>query len=216
MEHVSEIIHLHTADVESIYSALTESLKQKNLQARSFIWSKYVLGEWSSVSIDEVCTSCPVCALLLPPKLLQLVCGQAANSTTGIKHVQMTLTTLWKISHNSPKRIWSLNGVQHVLDLPELRIIKPSNTSWLAHESCVKAVKVSSSAFVAALDNIYEQTHEPEALGLSWTLRSRWWLQLCLLHEYTLPQVAKSAKHSRKSTWTFHLHSVLLTPLCTH
>ena len=34
---------------------------------------------------------------------LQLACVQAANSTTGIKHVYTTLTTLWKYFHYSPK-----------------------------------------------------------------------------------------------------------------
>ena len=36
--------------------------------------------------------------------LLQLACMEAANSTTGIKHVYTTLTTLWKYFHYSPKR----------------------------------------------------------------------------------------------------------------
>ena len=60
-----------------------------------------------------------------------------------------------------------MKKVQHFPDLTELKIIKPSDTHWLAHERCVKAVKGSYSAIVATLDNIYEETHEPEALGIS-------------------------------------------------
>ena len=66
--------------------------------------------------------------------LLQLACVQAANSTTGIKHVYNTLTTLWKYFHYPPKRAESLKEIQHVLNVPEMKVIKPSDTRWLAHE----------------------------------------------------------------------------------
>ena len=75
--------------------------------------------------------------------MLQLACVQAANSTPGIKHVYITLTTLRKYFHYSPKRAASLKAIQNVLELPELKVIKPSDTCWLAHECCVKAVKAS-------------------------------------------------------------------------
>ena len=73
-----------------------------------------------------------------------------------------------------------------MLDLPELKVVKPSNTRWLAHERCVKAVKASYRAIVNALNNIYEKTHEPEALGIANP-------QLCVpcISSTMLPQVAK-------------------------
>ena len=72
-----------------------------------------------------------------------------------------------KFFHYSPKKAETLKEVQQVLDLPELKMIKPSDTRWLAHEQCVKSVKRSYSAIVLSLNNIYEEPHEPEALGLS-------------------------------------------------
>ena len=66
----------------------------------------------------------------------------------------------------------SLKEIQKVLDLPELKIVKSSDPRWLAHECCVKAVKASYSSIVLALENIYEISHEPEALGLSKALSS--------------------------------------------
>ena len=75
--------------------------------------------------------------------VLQLASVQAANATLGIKHVYTTLITLWKVFHYSPKHAESLKEIQKVLDLPELKIVKPSDTCWLAHERCVKAVKAS-------------------------------------------------------------------------
>ena len=97
--------------------------------------------------------------------LLQLACVQAANSTTGIKHVYNTLTTLWKYFHYPPKRAESLKEIQHVLNVPEMKVIKPSDTRWLAHEWCIKAVKASYNALVVTLDSNYQNFHAPEALG---------------------------------------------------
>ena len=85
---------------------------------------------------------------------------QAANGTAGIEHVYVTLTTLWKFFYYSPKRAQSLKEVQKVLDFPELKIVKPSDTRWLAHESCVRAVKASYNTIITALDHIYSESHE--------------------------------------------------------
>ena len=57
--------------------------------------------------------------------------------------------------------------------MPELKVIKPSDTRWSAHERCVKGVKASYAAIVAALENIHETLHEPEALGLSKALSGK-------------------------------------------
>ena len=78
-----------------------------------------------------------------------------------------------------------------MLDLPELKIVKPSDTRWLTHERCVKAVKASYSAIVNALNNIYEQTHAPEALGISRALCRPSTVSAIYLLDYVLPQVAK-------------------------
>ena len=64
--------------------------------------------------------------------VLQLASVQAANATSGIKHVYTTLMMLWKFFHYSPKRA-ELKEIQKVLDLPELKIVKPSDTRWLVH-----------------------------------------------------------------------------------
>ncbi len=56
--------------------------------------------------------------------------------------------------HYFLKRAESLKEIQKVLDLPELKIVKPPDTRWLAHERCVKAVKASYSS-IFALEYIY-------------------------------------------------------------
>ena len=78
--------------------------------------------------------------------------------------------------------------------MPELKIIKPTDTRWLAHERCVKAVKENYIAIVLALNNIYEETHEPEAVGISKALSTKSTISAIFLLGYTLPQVAKLSK----------------------
>ena len=126
--------------------------------------------------------------------LLQLACVQAANSTPGIRHVYITLTTLCKFFQSSPKRAECLKAVQRVLNMPELKVIKPSDTCWLAHERCVKAVKENYIAIVRTLNNIYEETHQPEALGISKALSSKSTVSAVYLLDYVVPQVAKLSK----------------------
>ena len=101
------------------------------------------------------------------------------------------LMVLWKFFHYSPKWAESLKEIQKVLDLTELKIVKPSDTRWLAHERCVKVVKASYSSIVLVLENIYETSHQPEALGLSKALYDNSATAAMNLLDYILPQVAK-------------------------
>ena len=118
---------------------------------------------------------------------LQLACVQSANRTEGIKHVYITLTTLWKFFHHSPKRCQNLKEIQKVLDIPELKIVKPSDTRWLSHEKCVSTVKKCYGAIVSALETIYQESHEPEALGLSKILSKPSTLFAIYLLDYIFP-----------------------------
>ena len=67
-------------------------------------------------------------------------------------------------------------------------------THWLVHKHCVKAVKASYSSIVLALENIYETSHEPKALGLSKALSSHSTIAAMYLLDYILPQVAKLSR----------------------
>ena len=123
--------------------------------------------------------------------MLQLASVQAAKNTTRIKHVYATLTSLWKYFHFSPKRAESLKEIQHVLELPEMKVVKASDTRWLAHERCVRAVKANYTALV---DSNYQNFHEPEALGLHKELSKFSTIAAIYLLDYTLPVVAKLSK----------------------
>ena len=80
--------------------------------------------------------------------VLQLTSVQAVNATPGIKHVYIILMMLWMFFSLLPKMCRVINEIQKVIDLPELKIVKPSDKHWLAQERCVKAVKASYSQFL--------------------------------------------------------------------
>ena len=133
---------------------------------------------------------------------------QAANGTAGIEHVYVTLTTLWKFFYYSPKPAQSLK--EKVLDFPELKIIKPSDTRWLAHERCVRAVKANYSASITSLDHIYNESHEPEALGIKKALCKKSTIAAIHLLDYVLPQVAKLSRALQTENLDLSIISSLL------
>ena len=135
---------------------------------------------------------------------------QAANNTPGIAYVYKTLTTLWKHFHYSPKQAVCLKEVQSVLELPEMKVIKPSDTRWLAHERCVKAVHASYCAIVITLASIYEMSHEPEVLGIHGALCKQSTIAAMYLLDFTLPQVTKLSNALQTEQLDFSLISSLV------
>ena len=122
----------------------------------------FLVKDWCSSKTKGTCSTCSICPLSPPAISLHASC----HSTTGIKHVYTTLTTLWKYFHYSLKRAESLKEIQDVLNLPETKVIKTPDTRWLAHKRCIYAVKASYTALVVTLDSNYQNFDAPEALGL--------------------------------------------------
>ena len=83
---------------------------------------------------------------------------------------------------------------QKVLDIPELKIVKPSDNRWISHEKCVSTVKKCYGAIVSALETIYQESNEPEALGISKILSKPSTLFAIYLLDYILPEVFKLNK----------------------
>lgn len=199
VEHFIDIVPLKKADAQTIYSTLVECLKAKSIQLTKLVGMGFdgaatFSGKRNGVQSLLKKNSPHAIFVHCHCHLLQLACVQAANNTSGIKHVYTTLMTLWKFFHYSPKRTETLKEIQRVLDQPEFKVIKPSDTRWLAHERCVKAVKENYSSIVLALNNIYEESHEPEALGISKALCQKSSILAIHMLDYILPQVAKLSK----------------------
>ena len=156
-----EISPLKKANAESMYSALLEYCREKNIQLGRIIEMEFdgaatFSGDKTGVQrrLKELSSHALFHYLC---HVLQLASVLAANATPGIKHVYTTLMTLWKFFHYFPKCAESLKEIQKVLNFPELKIVKPSDTPWLIHEHCVKAVKASYSSIVLALKHHMNQ-----------------------------------------------------------
>ena len=82
-----------------------------------------------------------------------------------------------------------------MLDVPEMKTIKPFDTHLLAYEHCVMA-KGSYSTIVNALNNISEQTHKPEALKilLAKIFCKPSTVSVIYLLDYALSEVAKLSR----------------------
>ena len=163
-KHFIEILPLMKANVE-VSTALLECCREKNVQLGRLIGMGY--DEAATLSGDKIGVQRRL-KELSPHALfvhcrchvLQLAPVQAANATPGIKHVYTNLMMLWKLFNYSPKHAESIKEIQKVLDLPELMIVKPPDTLTGLHRSAV-------SKHSSIVQNIYEISHEPKALGLS-------------------------------------------------
>jgi len=154
VEHFLEVIHLKETNAGAITTALQEYLKQKDINPVSIIGMGFDGATTFSGKISGVQARLKLnspYAAYIPRKShkLELACIQAENSSPLIKRVFSNLTALWKIFHFSPKKAEKLKEVQELLGLPELKVVAPSDTRWLAHERCIKAVKSSYCGIIA-------------------------------------------------------------------
>ena len=132
VEHFMEICLLKKTNAQSIYSVLLDWLKKKNLQCNklvhvgmSFDGAATFAGKKSGRQAylkkhapQSVFFHCHC-------HKLQWSCVQSANSIEEVKHVYTTLNTLWKFLCYLPKRCQNLKEIQKVLNLPELKFVKP-------------------------------------------------------------------------------------------
>ena len=197
VEHFMEILPLKKTNAQSIYSVLLDWLKKKDLQCSKLRGMGFDGAATFAGKKSGMQASLKKHALIQSSSTaisFKLACVQSANSTKGIKHVYTIPTTLWKFFHYSPKRCQNLKEIQKVLDIPELKIVKPSDTRWLSHEKYVSTAKKCYGAIVSALETIYQESHEPEALGISRILSKHSTLFAIYLLDYILPEVSKLSK----------------------
>ena len=99
VENFIEIMSLKKADAQTIYETLVDCFKVKGVKISKLIGMGFDGAATFSGNRNEVQTllksNSPNSIFVhCQCHLLQLACVQAANSTPGIKHVYITLTTL--------------------------------------------------------------------------------------------------------------------------
>ena len=90
---------------------------------------------------------------------LQLTSVRAADAVGTVRRMFGTMTNLWKLFYYCPQKAEALKNVQSVLCMAELKVVKPSDTRWLSHERCVKAIRKELPALIIILQKLYELTN---------------------------------------------------------
>ena len=98
--------------------------------------------------------------------MLQPACVQAANRVPTIKRVYSNLTTLWKLFCYSPKKAEQLKEIQAVLNMPQLKMLKLTDTRRLSHKNTIRSARRSYIALVTTLEATYAESGDAEAYGL--------------------------------------------------
>ena len=77
-----------------------------------------------------------------------------------------TMTSISKWFYYSHHKAESLKGTQAALGFPELKIVKPSDTRWLLHERCVKAICKELAPLLQTLSQLYESSGGAEPYSI--------------------------------------------------
>ena len=176
-EHYLTTLHVKSTDANAITGAIISYMSEKNLEYRKLVGQGYdgaaaFSGHRSGVQKRMRVHAGHALYIHCSCHRLQLASIQAAESVTPIKKMFGTMESLWKMFYYSPKKAEALKDVQCVLNLPELKVDKPSDTRWLSHERCLRAIRKELSSLIITLDNFYEGSGDAEAYGLSLVLSS--------------------------------------------
>ena len=83
-----------------------------------------------------------------------------------------TLTNLWKLFHYSPKKAEAFKEIQSALNMLELKVVKPSDTRWLSHERCLRAICKELPALITTLHHLCDISGDVKVYGLVVVLSS--------------------------------------------
>ena len=144
-EHFLTVLHVKSTDAETISAALTSFITENDLDYRKLVGQGYdgaATFSGSQTGVERRIRVHAAHALYIHCSChrLQLASIQAAQSVGMIKQMFGTMASLWKLFYYSPKKMETLKHVQSVLSLPELKVVKLSDTRWLSHERCVRAI----------------------------------------------------------------------------
>ena len=145
-------------DAATISDAISSFLESKNLDYRKLIGQGYdgaaiFAGERNGVQKRMRTLAAHSFYIHCACHRLQLASMQAANFVSEIKMFGI-MGNIWKLFFYSPKKAESLKAVQSLLKLPELKIVKPSDTRWLSHECCVRAIYRQLPALIVILQQL--------------------------------------------------------------
>ena len=176
-EHFMTILHIRSLDAETLASTITFYVESQGLNIKRLIGqgcdgAAPFSGKNTGVQRRMRTLSGHALYIHCSCHRLQLASIQAADSVPQIKKFFGMLLSLWKLFYYSPQKAEKLKEVQSVLNLPELKVIKPSSTRWLSHERCIRAIRKELPAIILTLQELYERNGDAEAFGVQSILSS--------------------------------------------
>ena len=113
--------------------------------------------------------------------------------------------------HYSPKNFSSLKEMPALVNHPQLKMIKPSDTRWLAHDRSVKVIRCSMRPLIDTLEHIHEGTGELEALGMLRTMKTYNFVATLMMLIDVLPVLTCLSRALQAKTVDFTLVASQLT-----
>ena len=132
--------------------------------------------------------------------VVQLCCVSAARCLPSLKKVFTTLMSVWKMFQYYPKKFSAPKEMEALVNHPQLKMIKPRDTRWLAHNRSVKAIRCSMRPPVDTLQYIHEDTGEPEALGMLRTIKTYNFVATLMMLSDVLPVLTLEPCRPRQQT----------------
>ena len=109
------------------------------------------------------------------------------------------------------KKFSVLKEMQALINHPQLKKIKPSDTRWLAHNRSVKAIRCSMRPLIDTLEHIHEDTGEPEGIGMLRTMKTYNFVATLMMLSDVLPVLACLSRALQAKTADFTLVASQLT-----
>ena len=134
--------------------------------------------------------------------LLQLASIQVTESVTAINKMFGMMNNTWKLFYYSPKKAEAFKVVQSVLNLPELKVVKPSSTR--------RAIRKYLPALIITLQQLYQTSGDAEAYGISLVLSSFSGVASIILLSEVLDLLAKLSCYMQRQTADFSRPPMIL------
>jgi len=176
-EHFLDMVHIPACDAATISEELEKFIMIRKLDYRKLVGQGYdgaavFSGARSGVQVRIRRHAAHALYVHCACHRLQLASVQAAGDVPEIKRIFGMMKNIWKMFYYSSKKAQALKEVQAALKLPELKVVKPSDTRWLSHERCIRAIRKELPALITTLQQLYKTSGDAEAFGLSALLAS--------------------------------------------
>ena len=207
-EHFFTILHVTSTNAKAITAALTSFIETKGLEYHKLIGQGYdgaatFSGAHNGVHKRMQVHACHALYLHCACHRLQLASMQAAEGVKEIKGLFGMMANIWKLFYNSPKKAEKLKEIQAILHRPQLKIVKPSDTRWVSHERCIRAIRKELPASVLTLQELYESSGDAEAFGIALLLTSQVGIAGIALLSEVLDLLAKLNTYMQRKTADF-------------